>query len=160
MQLSDFGIDENELPTGFYEVEDVVIKGFSLFIFIDCEDGDVTTDKLEQLRVFLQQLEHHVDTAFAAIAVELKHSSSTSAHYQQFHLEDMSEDEKLGFFNTQNVTSDVFFQALQLTSIGIYPGHDDSFAILDIQLDPELTDHVLTVACTATGAVIDIAMEN
>ncbi|MFT0213236.1 DUF2004 domain-containing protein [Pseudomonas sp. F1_0610] len=160
MQLSDFGIDENALPTGFYEVEDVLIKGFKSFIFIDCEDAEVNAEKLKQLSAFLQQLEQHIDSAFAAIAAELKHSSSTSAHYQQHHLENMSEDDKLGFFDTQNVTPELFLQALQLTSIGIYPGDDDSFAIVDIQLDPEFTNYLLSVALTASGKVIDIVMES
>ena len=59
------------------------------------------------------------------------------------------------------VSAEAFAAALQLTHVGLWLSDvGDSPVVMDYQLDPEASDQILAVKCTAQGQVQDIDWES
>ncbi len=161
MEILPFGkID----PTNIEEYYDgtVNIDGKDVEIDLNFESESVDNDLLKDVESVTSNIDSFAKKAWSAISDDwdLDSESETVRFYLQHHLDEFSEEEVVKLFGTSSVDKSVFFNALSLVRIGLYPEDDEMFSVFDIQLSQELTDYLMSVSIGSDGQITGISFES
>lgn len=161
MKLSIFGeIDPNNVEE--YYDGNVKIDGKDVEIDLNFDSESVNEDLLTDVEIFIAKISELAQKAWTAIAEDwdLDSESETARFYLQHHLDEFSQEELVKLFSTSNVEKSVFFRALSLVRVGLYPEDDEIFSIFDIQFSQELTDYLMSVSIDSNGKVTGLSFES
>ena len=161
MEILPFGkID----PKNIEEYYDGAINfdGKDVEIDLNFESESVDNDLLEDVVSVTSKIDSFAKKAWSAISDDwdLDAESETVRFYLQHHLDEFSEKEVVKLFGTSVVDKSVFFSALSLVRIGLYPEDDEMFSVFDIQLSQELTDYLMSVSISSDGQITGISFES
>lgn len=161
MDIPPFGEIDADALEEYYETA-LKIKGKKVELDLNFESESVDEEVLASVESFIHELSVYAKRAWLALEEDwdLDAESDTTRFYLQHHLDDMDEAEALALFGTKDVSKQVFFDALSLVRIGLYPEDEDAFAVFDIQFSREITDYLLTVRFSVDGEVSDVSFES
>ena len=161
LEISPFGkIDPNNIEE-YYDGR-VEVDGKDVKIDLNFESESVDSDLLKDVENVISKISEFAKLAWLAISEDwdLDLESETARFYLQHHLDEFSEEEIVKLFGTSNVDKSIFFKALSLVRIGLYPEDDEMFTVFDIQLSKELTNYLMSVSISSDGKVTDIDFES
>lgn len=161
MKISPFGnIDSEDIEE--YYVGSVNINSQDIEIDLNFESESVGDDLLKSVASVISKISDLANKAWSAISEDwdLDSESETARFYLQHHLDEFSEGEIINLFGTTSVDKSAFLKALSLVRIGLYPEDDEMFSVFDIQLNPDLTDYLMSVSIDSDGQVTGISFES
>jgi len=161
MQIEPFGeIDPGNLED--YYGGEIEIDGDIIEIDINFDSASVDSGLLKKVSDFLSAVDSRIEKAFSAIAddLELDEDTGTARFYLQHHLNELSDEELLSVFGTDDVTEEIFLDSLLVTRIGLYPEDNESWSVVDIKLPDEFTTYLMTVSFNTNGELTGVSMES
>lgn len=161
LKISPFGNIDSEDVEGYY-VGSVNINGQDIEIDLNFESESVDDDLLKSVASVIPKISDLANRAWSAISEDwdLDSESETARFYLQHHLDEFSEEEIFNLFGTSSVDKSAFLKSLSLVRIGLYPEDDEMFSVFDIQLNPDLTDYLMSVSIDSDGQVTGISFES
>ena len=161
LEILPFGKVDSKNVEEYYDGS-VKVDGKDVDVDLNFESESVDHDLVKNVGSVISNILEFAHQAWSAISDdwELGAESETARFYLQHHLDELSEEEVVKLFGTSSVDKSVFFKALSLVRIGLYPEDDEMFTVFDIQLSQELTDYLMSVSIGSDGQVTGISFES
>lgn len=161
MEIPPFGKIDSKNIEEYYDGS-VTIDGKVIEIDLNFESKSVDDDLVKSVARVTSNISALANTAWSAISKDwdLGSESETARFYLQHHLDEFSEEEVVKLFGTLDVDKSDFLKALSLGRIGLYPEDVEMFSVFDIQLNPALTDYLMSVSIGSAGEVTGIRFES
>lgn len=132
---------------------------------------DVTLDEpssapveIQARLALLDELSLHDRVARAAMAEEAKGGEETAPGlYIAHHRDELSQEawtHVFGASGPETVDVESFLAQLQLVRVGLYPGDEDRYLLLDYMLPGKVTNYLLSVSFDPDGQLAGIDMES
>ena len=161
MEILPFGKIDPKNIEEYYDGT-VNVDGKDVEIDLNFGSESVDNDLLKDVGSVTSNIDSFAKKAWSAISDDwdFDSESETVRFYLQHHLDEFSEEEVVKLFGTSAVDKSVFFNALSLVRIGLYPEDDEMFSVFDIQLSQELTDYLMSVSIGSDGQITGISFES
>ncbi len=161
MEILPFGKIDPKNIEEYYDGT-VNIDGKDVEVDLNFESESIDNNLLKDVGRVISNIDSFANKAWSAISDDwdLDSESETVRFYLQHHLDEFNEEEVVKLFGTSAVDKSVFFNALSLVRIGLYPEDNEMFSVFDIQLSQELTDYLMSVSIGSDGQITGISFES
>jgi hypothetical protein len=157
----------NELDTddldNLYEAESV-LNGRSFKIDLSFDNGKASTVKLEAVEQLIVNIAAFDGKNKAYIAKDYADNTfGTVRTYVEHHLEELDKEQLKYFADIDKSgfsTESQIMKSLHLVRVGLYPDHDDQFAIFDYSIGKDLTQYLVVIVTDKNGNLKEMAMES
>jgi len=125
--------------------------------------GEMTRDMLDRVERFVAELDSFDVQARKAISADFISSEDSSSRlYLSHHIEELSAEERIECFGTENTELDLsdLVSALTLRRVGLYPEEESRTAVFDYTIGSDITDYLLVVEFSQNGLASDVSMES
>jgi len=150
--LSEYNDATIQLPSGSVDVD------------LNFDNKRIDKNRLEIAKRFLEQVADfdlrnkiHIEADFN------DEEADTVRTYIEHHLEDMDPEELNELINPadkKNSKEKQLLKKLHLVRVGLYPDSEDSFAVFDYSINPELTQYLVVLVIDETGNLNYLTMES
>jgi hypothetical protein len=161
LNIGPFGNVDKDNLEDYYDGT-LEIDGQEIEVDLNFESDSVDDSLFKEVEKTINNIESLSEKAWVAISNDwdLDAESETVRFYLEHHLEHFDEDEIIDIFGSKDVDKEAFFNAISLTRVSLYPEDDEMYVVFDVQLSPEITNYLISVAIDRQGQVADITFES
>ena len=161
MNIKPFGKIDIENLEEFYEGS-LDIQGNLVDVELIFDSDTIKTSEIKKLKNFIKNIKTFAQKALDELSkdYDLGENSQTVRQYLQHHLDQFSEDEIMNIFGSKDVDKDLFFTALSIKTISLYPEDSDSYAVFNAHLPEGYTNYSMAVTFNDKGKLSSISMES
>jgi hypothetical protein len=157
----------NELDTdnldSLYEAESV-LNGRSFKIDLSFDNGKIDTDRLKAVEQLIIDIAAFDNKNKAYIAKDFADNEfDTVRTYVEHHLEELDNEQLKHIAESNNSgfsPENLIMNSLHLVRVGLYPDHDEQFAVFDYSIGKNLTQYLVVIVTDKNGNLKEMAMES
>jgi len=158
-----FGIiDPNNLED-YYDVE-IDLNGREIQVDLNFESKTIDTTILDSVKRFIDNISEFDNKNKTHIDQDYRNEDcDTVREYVGYCIEECSKDELSEFIDYTSKTASPkaqLMKSLQLVRVGFYPDSEDSFAIFDYSINPEITNQLVVIFTHQTGEMNYMTIES
>ena len=161
MELKYFGnIEPNNLEE--YYDHQAVVAGNEIELDLNFEEEEIKLSSLEKVNDVLKSLDVLLSDAKESISkdYDLGKESETARDFLAHHMDVLDSEEIQSLFGTNDVTKELFMSKLIATRVGLYPEDEESFAIVDVTFEGEITNYLMAVTYDENNELSYISMDS
>jgi hypothetical protein len=153
-------INPSELED-YYDGE-ISIAGKKIDVDLNFESEEIDKSILIGVDSLLKGVDKLAHKALMAVSSDwdLNEESETARFYLQHHLDEFDASEITAIFGTTDINKSTFINALLIERVGFYPEDDESYVIVDIQFNKDVTNYLMAVNFDNQGEITEITMES
>lgn len=158
-----FGKLQTDNLEEYYNVE-IEFDGNTIQIDLNFENKTLEEARLNKVKSFIQNIEKFDKLNKTYILNDYNdEDGDTVKFYLEHHLEEVGEDELstiIDFEDTTTEPENQLLTKLKLVRMGLYPDSEETFAIFDYSIGPELTNYLVVINTDENGQLDYMSMES
>lgn len=135
----------------YFEAEFTDAKGHTLNLSLDTLAEELTEKHIAEVTHFLEHLGEYLPQIHETV---IRDFATESTEYARHHMEELATE-------LSHLTSvEAFLSEMKAVNVALYPTEEDFFAVVDLSIDEELTNYVLSASVDEKGKVLDVTIES
>ncbi|WP_159474920.1 DUF2004 domain-containing protein [Chryseobacterium sp. 18068] len=161
--LPHFGNLATENLEEYYTVN-IEFDGAEIEIDLNFENKTIDTITMDKVKNFIENIEKYNKLNKTYILNDYNdEDGDTVKSYLEHHLEEVEKEELSNLINFDDKTIEPELQLLKnlkLVRVGLYPDHEDIFAIFDYSIGVEITNYLVVINTDEHGQLDYMTMES